>query len=44
MNNNLERKFTEKVLAKFLETALEIGDRYGKKTIEVAVRIGSLWF
>jgi hypothetical protein len=27
MNNNLERKFTEKVLAKFLETALEIGER-----------------
>jgi len=26
MNNNVERKFTEKVLPKFLETALEIGN------------------
>jgi hypothetical protein len=44
VNNNLEQKFTEKVPAKFLETALEIGDRDGKKTIKVAVRIASLWF
>jgi hypothetical protein len=27
MNNNVERKFTEKVLANFLVTALEIGNR-----------------
>jgi len=27
MNNNLERKFTEKVLSKFFEIALEIGKR-----------------
>jgi len=41
MNNNLERKLIKKVLAKFLETALEMD---GKKTINVAVRIASLWF
>jgi hypothetical protein len=44
MNNNLERKFTEKVLAKFLETALEIGNRDVKKTQEVALTIACLWF